>query len=220
VPDGIDPLGLDYTVGDIWWNHYINGDGRELDIRDYPALYNSVLLSSETESATTTLSNKVTTNAIAFAASQPCGTSGSVPFGKAFISPDTKDFYSASPNYGAPTSGASAETLLRGYVDLNNSTIRKPHTTTPYALGHSKITAFGGCQYSTSCCKDGKTVKSAEVICNITFELRDRFADPWDPLNITKGEWDPGGKPYNISAKWTVSYYDKHDNTCPQDCSE
>ncbi|HDL3549732.1 TPA: preprotein translocase subunit YajC, partial [Mannheimia haemolytica] len=40
---------------------------------------------------------------------------------------------------------------------------------------------------------------------NIHYSIRDRFTDPFDTFNFTKGEWNPNGTPYIIQDSWIKS---------------
>ncbi|MDY4281042.1 MAG: hypothetical protein SOX56_08265 [[Pasteurella] mairii] len=38
---------------------------------------------------------------------------------------------------------------------------------------------------------------------DITYELYDKFTDPYDTFNWVKGEWNTNGTPYEIKDRWT-----------------
>lgn len=48
-----------------------------------------------------------------------------------------------------------------------------------------------------------KLLSNNEASIDITYELVDKFTDPYDIFNWTSSEWNPNGKPFYIKDRWT-----------------
>ena len=69
-----------------------------------------------------------------------------------------------------------------------------------FAIGEATISgSFNG---NITKNKDG----SSHIEGTITYSFSDKFTDPYDLFNLTKGkEWNPDGKSYMITDSWTVN---------------
>ena len=70
----------------------------------------------------------------------------------------------------------------------------------------SVVFAIGGATVSGQF--DGTVTKNengtTHIEGTITYSFHDTFTDPYDTFNVTTGEFNPDGKPYEITETWTV----------------